>query len=63
MAELWKGAPVAAALTERVAVQDVYKRQFHRYTGNSAYLCTERGIEEVAESVGGRRDERPGTLP
>ena len=26
-------------------------------------LCTERGIEEVAESVGGRRDERPGTLP
>ena len=26
-------------------------------------LCTERGIEEVAESVGGRRDERPDTLP
>jgi integrase len=26
-------------------------------------LRTERGIEEVAESVGGRREERPGTLP
>lgn len=26
-------------------------------------LCTERGIEEVAESAGGRRDERPDTLP
>ena len=26
-------------------------------------LCTERGIEEVAESAGSRRDERPDTLP
>ena len=26
-------------------------------------LCSERGTEEVAESAGGRRDERPDTLP
>ena len=26
-------------------------------------LCTERGIEEMVESAGGRREERPGTLP
>ena len=26
-------------------------------------LCSERGIEEVAESVSGRREKRPGTLP
>ena len=26
-------------------------------------LCSERGIEEVAESAGGRREKRPSTLP
>ena len=49
---------------------DSPKKSTQERTINSVLLphrlhdfCPERGIEEVAESAGGRRDERPNTLP
>ena len=47
--------------------QELTAKQKQRFLSGTTIhlhdLCTERGIEEVAESAGGRREERPGTLP
>ena len=57
-------------LVKSPVLEDSPKKSTQERTINSVLLphhlhdlCTERGTEEVAESAGGRRDERPDTLP